>query len=132
MSVITKIISNKTYLVAGICLIGLIVILFIGFTLGKYKYDNGLTQDYVNKLLQEKSEELNKKLVDEKIKYEQLIKDKDQQISSIEMQLNVSQTKNQSYKKEISKLKVQANTIKTPVNAKEVRERLKVLGYETK
>jgi len=103
-------------------IISLIIFLTIGFTIGKYNPDPN------SKIV---TELLNKLLYEDKLKYDQIIKEKDSQISNIQLQLNQSQNINSNYQKEISKLKNQLNNIKPPENENEIRERFKGLGYET-
>jgi len=118
---ITK--ESKTKLIIGICIASILIFTFIGFTFGKYNPDpnSQVVQDLLSKMLS-----------DEKAKHEQIINEKDAEISKILIKLNDSITVIIENEKEINKLKSKINSIKPPQNEKEVRDRLKDLGYETK
>lgn len=118
---ITK--ESKTKLIIGICIASILIFTFIGFTFGKYNPDPN------SQVVQEL---LSKMLSDEKAKYEQIINEKDTEITKILIKLNDSEAKVISNQKEIAKLKSKINSIKPPENEKEIRQRLKDLGYETK
>jgi uncharacterized protein YjcR len=115
--------DSKTKLIVGICIASIIIFTFIGFTFGKYNPDpnSQVVQDLLSKMLS-----------DEKAKHEQIINEKDAEISKILIKLNDSITVIIENEKEINKLKSKINSIKPPQNEKEVRDRLKDLGYETK
>jgi len=115
--------DSKTKLIVGICIVSIIIFTFIGFTFGKYNPDpnSQVVQDLLSKMLS-----------DEKAKHEQIINEKDAEISKILIKLNDSITVIIENEKEINKLKSKINSIKPPQNEKEVRDRLKDLGYETK
>jgi uncharacterized protein YjcR len=115
--------DSKTKLIIGICIASIIIFTFIGFTFGKYNPDpnSQVVQDLLSKMLS-----------DEKAKHEQIINEKDAEISKILIKLNDSITVIIENEKEINKLKSKINSIKPPQNEKEVRDRLKDLGYETK
>ena len=118
---ITK--ESKTKLIIGICIVSILIFTFIGFTFGKYNPDpnSKVVQDLLSKMLS-----------DEKAKHEQIINEKDTEITKILIKLNDSITVIIENEKEINKLKSKINSIKPPQNEKEVRDRLKDLGYETK
>jgi len=115
--------DSKTKLIIGICIVSILIFTFIGFTFGKYNPDpnSQVVQDLLSKMLS-----------DEKAKHEQIINEKDAEISKILIKLNDSITVIIENEKEINKLKSKINSIKPPQNEKEVRDRLKDLGYETK
>ena len=115
--------DSKTKLIIGICIASIIIFTFIGFTFGKYNPDpnSQVVQNLLSKMLS-----------DEKAKHEQIINEKDAEISKILIKLNDSITVIIENEKEINKLKSKINSIKPPQNEKEVRDRLKDLGYETK
>ena len=115
--------DSKTKLIVGICIVSIIIFTFIGFTFGKYNPDpnSQVVQNLLSKMLS-----------DEKAKHEQIINEKDAEISKILIKLNDSITVIIENEKEINKLKSKINSIKPPQNEKEVRDRLKDLGYETK
>lgn len=115
--------DSKTKLIISICIASIIIFTFIGFTFGKYNPDpnSQVVQDLLSKMLS-----------DEKAKHEQIINEKDAEISKILIKLNDSITVIIENEKEINKLKSKINSIKPPQNEKEVRDRLKDLGYETK
>lgn len=115
--------NSKTKLIVGICIVSILVFTFIGFTYGKYNPDPN------SQVIQEL---LSKMLADEKSKYEQIMNQKDTEITNILIKLNDSIAKTIENEKEIAKLKTKINSIKPPQNEKEVRSRLKELGYETK
>ena len=118
---ITK--ESKTKLIIGICIASILIFTFIGFTFGKYNPDpnSQVVQNLLSKMLS-----------DEKAKHEQIINEKDAEISKILIKLNDSITVIIENEKEINKLKSKINSIKPPENEKEIRQRLKDLGYETK
>jgi chorismate mutase len=115
--------DSKTKLIIGICIVFILVFTFIGFTYGRYNPDPN------SKVVQEL---LSKMLSNEKDKYEQIINEKDREITNILIKLNDSIAKTIENEKEIAKLKNKINSIKPPQNEKEIRQRLKDLGYETK
>jgi hypothetical protein len=107
--------SKKTKWIVGGIIVAFIAIAIIGFTTGRYNPDpNGAV---VMQLIE-------KMKLEEKAKY-------DEKVLSIQTQLNQSQSINLSYQKEINNLNTKIKNIKVPQDIKEIRERLKVLGYET-
>ena len=115
--------GSNTRIIVIISIIAIISFTIIGFTYGKYNPDPN--SEVVQELL-------NKMLTDEKLKYEQIINGKDNEINTINKQLELSMSIIQNNKKEITNLKNKIKNIKPPENEKEIRSRLKDLGYETK
>lgn len=113
--------SNHTVL-SIIIFILFIIFVFISFTVGRY-YPNPQSEIIQNLI--------NKALETEKSKYEIIIKEKNNQMTNILIKLNDSQNQVLLTQKELDKIKKQIQNIKPPENEKEIRERLKDLGYET-
>lgn len=103
--------------------IALCLVLIIGITFGKYHPDPN--SELVKELIEEKIHE-------EKVIFEQTIKDKDKKLIEIQTKLNESSVINASYIKAITELNSQLKKIQKPKDNKETRKRLKELGYETK
>jgi predicted RND superfamily exporter protein len=103
--------------------IALCLILIIGITFGKYHPDpnSALIKELIDK-----------KVAEEKLQYEQIIKTKEGEIISIQSQLNASSILNSSYIKSIIELNNQMKKIQKPKDINETKRRLKELGYETK
>ena len=115
--------DNNSRIIIVISIIAIISFTIIGFTYGKHNPDPN------SQVVQEL---LNKMISDEKIKYEQIINVKDNEINTINKQLELSMSIIQDNKKEITNLKNKIKNIKPPENESEIRSRLKDLGYETK
>lgn len=114
--------KNKYKWIVFLVGIGIILFLIIGYTIGKYNPDpNGeAVQELLDKMLKE-----------EKIKFEQTLKEKNLEISNIQRELNQSQIMNNEYQKEIDSLKVKYDQIVEPKTNIEIRKRLKDMGYVT-
>jgi len=105
-------------LIAMLCLV-----LFIGFTFGKYHPDPN--SELIKELIDQKVQE-------ERLQYEEVLKTKDTQLLDIQSQLNASSNLNLSYIKSINELNSQFKKIQKPKSTNETKKRLKELGYETK
>lgn len=118
-----KQILQENTMTIGALIVIMLLILFIGFTFGKYHPDP--------------NSELVKELIDQKVKeertqYEEVLKTKDTQLLDIQSQLNASSALNLSYIKSINELNSQFKKIQKPKSTNETKKRLKELGYETK
>ena len=106
-------------------LIGAILIIFIAlaYTYGMYhpSPNSAVIQEYVKA-----------KLIEEKTKYNDLIKKKNDQIIQLNKDLEKSQKVVSQKQTEIKNLKNQMTSIKAPQNLIEIRQRLLALGYQTK
>lgn len=115
--------DNNSRIIIVIAIVTIIIFTIIGFTYGRNNPDpnSQIIQELINKMI-----------IDERTKYEQIINKKDTEIESINKQLENSMNIIQDNKKELNKLKNKINNIKPPENEIEIIQRLKELGYETR
>jgi len=107
----------------GIVFIAILIVLVIGFTIGRYNPDPN--SQVVKNMI-------NQKLIEERKAFDQSMKEKDDVIASIQDKLNKSNKTYSSYVKSIKDINEQIRNVKEPKNSKETKTRLKELGYETK
>lgn len=111
---------DKKYLYVGIGIITLIIILIIAFTIARYNPDMNSKEikNYVETQLKI-----------EKEKYEKIITDNNLKIDLLNKDLIRSQQITNSYKNEITEIKLKIKNIKEPITDLEIIDRLKKLGY---
>lgn len=114
---------QTNWVTVAITVVALCIVLIIGITFGKYHPDPN--SELIKELIDQKINE-------EKVAFEQTIKDKDKVIGDIQSQLNASSNLNLSYIKSINELNSKFKKIQKPKSTNETKKRLKELGYETK